>query len=332
MGDVVRTRFAFAGLRALYPEAEIDWLVDDRAAAALDGIVGLDRVVRLPRRALRASHPLRTLRVLRGFRTVLEARHYDLCVDFHGILKSGLLAWISRAPVRIGYGRPAAREGAQLFLTHRVRPPAHVSRFERNAALVRALGGRVPDERPPLALPAEIEQELADRARGVVALHPGTSASTLYKRWDPERYAELAARLRKAEGYASLVTWAGASERATAEEVVAASEGAASLAPPTPSVAHLLALLRQARAFVGNDSGPMHIATLAGIPVVALFGPTDPVENCPFSGVPTRMLRHDVGCNPCREGCPARTCMSAIEVDEVVRAVRELIAAPTRVD
>ena len=87
----------------------------------------------------------------------------------------------------------------------------------------------------------------------------------------------------QAEGYASLVTWAGASERATAEEVVAASEGAASLAPPTPSVAHLLALLRQARAFVGNDSGPMHIATLAGIPVVALFGPTDPVENCPFT-------------------------------------------------
>jgi ADP-heptose:LPS heptosyltransferase len=66
--------------------------------------------------------------------------------------------------------------------------------------------------------------------------------------------------------------------------------------------------------------------------VVGVFGPTDPVENSPFPGVPARVLRHDVGCNPCREGCPARTCMQAIEVDEVVRAVRELVAAPERVD
>jgi ADP-heptose:LPS heptosyltransferase len=72
----------------------------------------------------------------------------------------------------------------------------------------------------------------------------------------------------------------------------------------------------------------MHLAWLAGTPVVALFGPTDPVENAPYAGVPFRLLREDVGCNPCRAGCPARTCMQSIEVEPVVRAVLDLVARP----
>jgi ADP-heptose:LPS heptosyltransferase len=69
----------------------------------------------------------------------------------------------------------------------------------------------------------------------------------------------------------------------------------------------------------------MHLAALAGCPLVVLFGPTDPVENVPFSGVPHRVLRHDVGCNPCREGCPVRACMDAVGVEEVVEAALSLV-------
>ena len=99
VGDVVRTRFAFAGVRELYPRAQIDWLVEDRAAPALDGSVGLDAVLRVPRRALGRSP--RSLGRLGAFVRDLRARRYELVLDFHGILKSALLARLSGTPIRV---------------------------------------------------------------------------------------------------------------------------------------------------------------------------------------------------------------------------------------
>lgn len=325
LGDVVRTRFAFAGLRALYPDARIDWLVEDRAAPGLAGIRGLDEIVEVPRRELRWLRPARSARALQALVAELRARRYDLSVDFHGILKSALLARAARIPVRVGFAPPLAREGSARLLTHRARPRAsHMSRFERNAALVRYLGGDVPDAAPPLDLPP-LDASIAALGEYAV-VHPGTSASTLYKRWDPDRYAEVCRVLWKRAGLRALVTWGPVpGERAAAEAVVEAAEGAAQLAPQTTSAAQLLALLRAARLFVGSDSGPMHLASLAGLPIVAVFGPTDPVENAPFPGLPQRILRRDVGCNPCREGCPARTCMNVIQAHEVAAAALELL-------
>ncbi len=335
LGEVVRTRFAFPGLRALYPGARIDWLVEDRAAAGLVGIVGLDGVIEFPRAALRWYRPWDGWRRLSRLTGELRASRYDLALDFHGILKSGLLMWQARIPVRVGYERPLAREGSQRFLTHRVAlRPMHLSRFERNAALVRFLGGQVSTAGPPpLALPAQARQVLDGLPASPVVLHPGTSASTRYKRWDPERYAEVAAGLHERIGATSLVAWGPVEgEREFAQAVVERASGAAVLGPATASLAEYLALLSRARLFVGSDSGPLHLACLAGAPVVALFGPTDPVENAPFPGVPSRVLRHDVGCNPCRRGCPARPCMAAVTAEEALKAALELVAARIRVD
>ncbi len=327
LGDVVRARFAFPALRALYPHAEIDWLVEDRAAAGLEGIVGLDRVVTLARRELRASRPAtvagsawRTLRELRE-------RRYDLAVDFHGILKSALLARAARIPQRVGHAAPLGREGSSALYTHCVALDSHhLSRFERNAALVRYLGGQPDGGVPPLELPSDVGDGLGPLPECFYAIHPGTSPGTRYKRWEPSRFAEVAERLAERTGAPSLVTW-GLGERECAEQVAELSRGAASLAPPTDSVAVLLELLRRASLFIGGDSGPLHLAALAGLPLVVVFGPTDPVENAPFEGSGLRVLRRDVGCNPCREGCPVRTCMGAVLPDEVVDAALGLIAA-----
>ena len=332
VGDVVRTRVAFSGLRALYPQARLEWLVEDRARAALDGIVGLDAVVTVPRTRLSVAQ---APSLLAGVVRELRSRRYDLAVDFHGILKSALLVRASRTPIRVGYDRGLSREWSHLFYTHRVRfEPTHVSRFERNAALVRYLGGEVLAGPPPLALSPSVVEEIdgASLPPDPVLLHPGTSEATRYKRWPGRRYAEVALRIREAYGWPSVVAWGPvAGERECAEEVVAASRGAAVLAPPTPSLGHLLALLARVRLYVGADSGPMHLATLAGRPVVVLYGPTDPVENAPLPGVPARLLWHDVGCNPCRVGCPIRVCLEALSVDEVVKAAGALVAGTSPV-
>jgi ADP-heptose:LPS heptosyltransferase len=282
--------------------------------------------VRAPRASLGAPRP--ALSGLRKLAAELRARRYDVVLDFHSGLKSALLARASATPIRVGYGRGVAREGSWRLYTHTVDlPSGRISRFERNAALVRFLGGEVPARVPPLALDPAVERELDAFPAGRFAIHPGTSASTSYKRWDAARFAEVARRLHERSGRASVVT-AGPvpGEREAAEEVAARAGGAAVLAPPTPTVHHVLALYRRAALYIGGDSGPMHLASLAGLPVVALFGPTDPVENAPFPGLPSRVLVHDVGCNPCREGCPGRPCMRAIGVDEVVAAALDLVA------
>jgi ADP-heptose:LPS heptosyltransferase len=323
LGDVVRTRFALPGLRELYPEARIDWLVEDRAASGLTGAAEIDEVISVPRRALRIRNALSlSASVVRS----LRQREYDLAVDFHSVLRSALLLRASGIPVRVGYGASLAREGAQHLFTHRVDlASAHVSRFERNAALIHFLGGTRGCAQPELRLPDDTG-ELPDLPARFAVLHPGTSPTTLYKRWQPERYAAVARGLAET-GLRSVVTWGPvAGERECAERVVAAAAGAAQLGPRTQSLGVLMRLLGRASVFIGSDSGPMHLASLAGRPIVAIFGPTDPIENAPFPGLPVRLVRADVGCNPCREGCPTRSCMAAVGAAEVLAAARELIA------
>ncbi|MFQ5697695.1 MAG: glycosyltransferase family 9 protein [Myxococcota bacterium] len=327
LGDVVRTRFAFPGLRELYPSARIDWLVDDHSAAGLDGIVGVDDRVVVPRAGSGERAPQVWRRLPRLVRQ-LRSRRYDLVLDFHGIARSGILARLTGAPHRVGYAQPVARDRVHRLYTDHVRlERTHVSRFERNAAMIEFLGGKAPATAPPLELPEGTGPAVSLRA--CVILHPGTSGSTRYKRWPAESFGALARLLAAGDPALECLVSFGPvdGERQTALEVVRASQGAARLAEPTPSVAATIARLRGAAAFVGSDSGPMHLASLAGTPLVALFGPTDPIENAPFAGSPSKRIWTDVGCNPCREGCPWSTCMRVLEPERVAAAVRSLIAA-----
>lgn len=324
LGDVVRTRFAFAGLRERFPEAELDWLVEDRCRAGLVGICGLDRVIEVPRSEWRAARPRRALAAARRLVRQLRERSYDLAVDFHSIAKSAIWPWLASVPRRVGYAAPLARESAQRLLTHCVSlGETHLSRFERNAALVHFLGGEVPTRAPPLRLEGSPPSGLPER---FAVVHPGTSPGTEYKRWPVERFAAVARALREERNLLSVVTWGPVTgERERAEEVVRRSAGAALLAPETPDLGAVLAILARAQLFLGGDSGPMHLAALVGCPMVVVFGPTDPVENAPFPGVPSQVVRTDVGCNPCREGCPARSCLRAVEPAHVTAAALGLL-------
>jgi ADP-heptose:LPS heptosyltransferase len=334
VGDVVRTLPAASALRRAFPGAQLAWLVEPPGASLLRAQPWLDEVLVFPRPELReALGGLRLRRaggILRGFLRELRARRFDLVLDFHSIAKSGLLSRASGARRRVAYARPYGRELAWLFAnaTARLDPP-RASRFERNAALVRFLGL----EPRPAARPLAVDGALggsADLGPGPapVVMHPGTSDHTPHKRWPPASYAAVARALAAETGAPCLVTCGPArDDRAAAEAVVAAAGGAARLAPPTRGLADLAALFARCRLYVGGDSGPLHVASLVGTPVVQILGPTDPVENAPWPGTPSRTVRVPVACSPCRRGCAAATCMRVVPPGAVVEAARALLAS-----
>ena len=139
-----------------------------------------------------------------------------------------------------------------------------------------------------------------------------------------QRFGELARRL-VSDGYRPLIA-AGptAAEQALAAVACDASRGAAELAPATRTFEELAALLAASRAFVGSDSGPLHVASLVGTPVVQLLGPTDPLENEPWPATAWRRVEVPLACRPCRQGCAASACMRAIDVDGAAVALDRL--------
>ncbi len=346
LGDVVRTLPAFASIRAHYPRARLAWLVERSAESAVRAQPGVDEVLLFPREeleaALRGWRPLSLLREAGRFTADLRRRRFDLVIDFHAILKSGLIARLSGAALRVGYDRPHAREAAWRFVNRRARiEPTRLSRFDRNAALVDFLGiprlgvpsarlAASSEEVPVLPVDpiraSRFESQGSGRGLAPIVIHPGTSAATPYKRYPAEAWGEVARRLA-GEGFRCIVSAGPAeSEIRLARAVVELGAGAAELAPATSTLADLAALYSTCRLFLGSDSGPLHVASLVGTPVVQVLGPTDPVENRPWAETPSRSVRVPLACSPCRRGCAPAPCMRVLPVDSVVDAARELLA------
>jgi 3-deoxy-D-manno-octulosonic-acid transferase/heptosyltransferase-1 len=301
LGDVVRTVPAVRIVARAWPEARIAWAVDVAWRVVLDDHPDVDLVVDIPRREWgrafgRPADWPRFLRSVLERVGVVRRLAPALALDFHGDLRSGLIGRISGAAIRVGYDGHQQREGNRMFSTHRVPSgDRRTPRMERNLSLVRAVGlATDPLPRPDLPLVVRGRAE-ADAVLGAAGpapgsgcaiLAPGASRRQAYKKPPPELLAAACSTVER-RGGTPLVVW-GPGEEEDARRVVALAGPGTRLAPKT-SLATLAALLDRARIFVGGDSGPMHVACAVGCPVVAIYGPTDPVVNQPW-GVPSRVV------------------------------------------
>lgn len=340
MGDVIRTLPAVAALRSVYPGAHLTWVVEPSSAGVVTASGLVDEVLIFPRprlvEAMRDGDPLGFARRMGRFVQTLRDRRFEIAIDFHGLLKSGLLARLSGAALRIGFGVPAAREFSSVFSNHRVMAPkSALSRFDRNAALVSAIAPEAEFPTRPLLgasalakarLSARLRATGRERSRDFVLLHPGSSIGAIHKRYSLRGWAAVAKSLEAC----GLEVWVACGpdrhERSMTEEIVRLAEGALVLAPETRSFDDLLALQSRAAVFVACDSGPLHAASLGGIPVVQLLGPTDPDQNAPWRDSPSARLYVPPTCSPCRRGCGDPTCMRSIPPEAVAETTRKLLA------
>jgi lipopolysaccharide heptosyltransferase I len=307
-------------LRNRYPRARIDWLVDPRYADLLELVESIDQVVPVDPRHLRKGRtraPL--LATLRG----LRATKYDAAIDLQGLLKSALLARLVRARRTVGFPRAHLREpAARLLYTHAPDPGTATHVVDKNLALLEAVGVTDRHVRFPIHIPRTAAvQAVTDRlgTHGYALVNPG--AAWPNKRWPADRFGAIAAAMRRDLGLTSVVLW-GPGEEQLAAAVVAASEGAAEAGPPT-SIVDLVGLARSATLMISGDTGPLHIAGAVGTPIVALFGPTYPERNGPWSAEDVTLSR--VGQCVCvyeRQCKRADRCIDDIAVADVVDAIR----------
>ena len=264
----------------------------------------------------------------------LKRRRFDLAVIPHRSFRSALVAWLAGIPRRVGFAASAGR----FLLTDAV-PFAWLTHdLERNLALARPLGGEsrpfigeasyIVPPRPTPAFAARLTAAgIAPDAR-LAGVHPGAAWAT--KRWLPERFAELCRRL-KSDGLTPVLIGGPADAALGAE--IARESGAADLVGQT-DLEDLKSLMGRLALFVTNDSGPMHLAAAAGVPVVAIFGATTRELGFFPYGSGHRVVEAPLACRPCglhgAKACPEGhfLCMRLLSVDQVHEACLAAAGVP----
>jgi heptosyltransferase-2 len=327
VGDAVMSIPALEALRARFPQAEITVAGRDSIADLYRGQAFADRLVGLGAAAggaagavERAAAPLRRER-------------FDLAVVLPNSFASAWLVRRTGAKERVGYSRDARR----WLLTRAIRvpqpgeTPPHECYYYLE--LLRRAGwlAELPRiERARLRIDPEAAARAEEKLRGLgaggprVALAAGASYGAA-KCWPAERYAEVADRLIE-RFRASIVLLGTPAEREIGERIAGAMRQRPVNLIGQTGTAELGALLGACGLFVGNDSGAMHVAAAAGLPVVAVFGPTDPDGTAPLT--PERVIvRQRVSCSPCfLRYCPVdHRCMERIVVNEVYEAAAKML-------
>jgi ADP-heptose:LPS heptosyltransferase len=257
---------------------------------------------------------------------------YDLLVDPQGTAKSALVNLASGIASRIGFAAGFCREFNHLTTTVHVTPPARrIHRVRKSLALIEAVGVDASEHDARYQVPAEAQAE-ADReldrhgllGKRLLLLHPGTSEFGARKRWPLDRFARVADEACAEMGLTPVFVL-GPGERAWKDGLLSAVKSAPRLALEPGTFAHLGGMLARASCFVGCDSGPLHLASGLRVPVVGLYGPTDPVLFAPYYP-PAVVVVKGLACSKC--GAPhcnhPNPRMEAISVGDVMDGLRLL--------
>ncbi len=298
LGDILHALPLARGTKAAQPDCFLGWAVDVRFASLLEHNPYIDVVHRIPVRQWNRGFPtLGKVRQMRAVRRELRAQRYDIAIDAHGMIKSGFVLRLSGAPRRVAWARRPGRSRdwpLWLFANERVPVDSRGHAVETAYRLVEEVLG-APRELCRLYLPLADEERAWAREwysqagvsphERLVGVCPGAAWNS--KRWPAERYGAVAAELARRLGTRTVVCWGPGEEELRDRALCAAGEGA--LAIPRTTMREMAALMEPLRMFLAGDTGSLHIACALGVPVVGVFGPTDPQTQGPY-GVPHRVV------------------------------------------
>ncbi len=285
LGDIVLALPALRALRKSFPEAKISWLIRPEFAQLIENHPYLNEIITFDRKLLGKAwfHP-GAFGALMSLIRKLRRSNFDVIFDFQGLFRTASLAWLSGCKLRFGMAN--AREFATIFYTHKVpQDIKSIHMVDYYLKIIQAAGASefgvefVFPQNP--GAKDSVDRLLAshDIRDNYAVLISGSAHQD--KCWPPERFAQLANKISSQYGL-SIVATGSASEAGIVEKIKEkANVPIASIAGQT-SLRELVALLKCARLVVSNDTGPGHIAAALGVPLVLMFGRTNPIRLEPY--------------------------------------------------
>jgi len=318
IGDVLLSTVVLDNLRRGFPTAEIHFLTEPAASGLLKYHPAVDQVQVFDRRRMSGVDLIGAVR----------RQRYNLVVDLFGNPRTALVTRLSGAEHRVGY----RFRGRTYAYNHGVEPRGdRVHNTEFNLDALVAIGLPIHTSVPRIILGPEDRSRAGEFLATVVptggplvAINAGGGWYT--KRWGGERFASLADLLITRHEARILILW-GPGERSEAEGIAGFMRNRGTL-PPETSLLQLAGLLEQCALLVTNDSGPMHIAAAMGTPVLAIFGPTNPLLQGPIGNNHRVVRREGLDCLGCNfTSCPiGHPCMQDLSVDSVYEIARTMLA------
>lgn len=333
LGDVIHALPFLNAVKESFPTAEIDWVISKSLKGLLEDNPLINKLIVLNKDSWKNIKKLpKTLAEIAQLKRHLKMKHYNFVVDLQGLLRSGLIAFSTPATQKIGFAD--SREGSTIFYDKKIMTDKSLHAVDKCLEAARAVGANLKKVKFPLYVGDKeknrVRELLGDTDEYIVIVPSARWAS---KRWPAENFAAL---IKKAS-FPCVI--AGTKEdRKISEEIIDLlnKDGKKrnwkniiiDLCGKT-DLKELTALLAGAEAVVSNDSGPMHIAAALNTPVVAIFGPTDPLKTGPYGWQTNKKLsviRTTVPCGPCRnKNCDDLICMEKISANEVIKALKKYL-------
>ncbi|MBT9131408.1 MAG: Lipopolysaccharide core heptosyltransferase RfaQ [candidate division WS2 bacterium] len=319
MGDVIHTLPTLNALRERFPAAYISWLVHDKLEDILNGHPALNSVI-----IFKKNEPIPTmLKHLLQLIRKLRANKYDLLLELQGDIRGGVLAWLSRTPIRLGFKAGSFRTEwlSTIFTNFKVSEGRASHIIDKNLNFARRLGAEIKEvsfgittgEAEKKYIDAFLKKKVDNRQK-IVILHPG--AAWLTKRWPIEKYALLTDEIKANFADTAVIITYGPGERKYAEKIKVLSDSAPIVSPPT-TLGELIALIERCEVLVASDTGPLHLAAALGKKVIGLYGPTDSIRNGPY-GEGNIVIKNDLPCLSCwKKSCSHISCIREITASEV---------------
>jgi heptosyltransferase-2 len=326
VGDTVLTTPSLAALKKTFPHAQTTVLANPWVQPLLVNHPAVDRTMIIDKgRGL-----VRTMGELTRIISHLRNERFDLAVLFQNAFEAAFLASIGAVRYRVGY----STDGRGFLLTHAVSRDEHLLQLHQvyyYLGLIEAMGWQGEQSKPSLFLDnGDIESTsrmlssygIANH-EPVVGFNPGATYGSA-KRWPEERFATIADWAAD-RWNATVMLFGSAKEREIGTRISQLMHHNPVNLCGRTTLGQAMALIKRCNLFLTNDSGLMHIAAAFHVPLVAIFGPTNPVTTGPMSEH-AAIVRHDFDCSPClKETCPSdHRCMLSIEPEEVWQEMERL--------
>jgi heptosyltransferase I len=329
IGDVIHTLPSLAEIRRLYPDAHITWVVEEAAADLVKNHPFLDSVLISRRKSwikdFKSGTVKQPIKEFFSFIKILRKRRYDLVIDFHGLLKSSIIVFLSLGKRKLGYD--SLQELSGLFLSEKIPEDMNKHAVDRYLDFPRYLGAKAGSAQFVLPFNKETKEKAQSLLRKnnledkkFIAINPVALWDT--KLWNDAKFAHLADLINNE--LLMKVVFTG-SEKELLENITSRMTSASINLGGATTLLDLAYIYKKAQIVITTDSGPMHLAAAVETPVVALFGPTDPARTGPY-GFDHAIIRTEIACSPCfLKKCSTKKCMEDISIGQVFAAVKELL-------